>query len=195
MSNVTSFVVKPVLRSEVTKFIEEWHYSGSINGVMGTYLFGLYDEEKLIGAMIYGSLGMANAWKKYAKLPGDVIELRRLCCIDDTPKNTESYFIGKTLRWLRQNTNIKIIVSYADANHGHSGIIYQATNFTYLGKTSPGKVIRRLSDGKEYHDKAIRTKYKGKLKPFAQRLKDQLENGEAIYDKTVGKNIYIKELH
>ena len=39
------------------------------------------------------------------------------------------------------------------------------------GKTSKGKIIERLSDGKTYHDKAIRTQYKGKLKPFAERLK------------------------
>lgn len=191
---VKDFVVKLCQRSEITEFVEKWHYSKSINGVMASYCFGLYDGDKLIGAMIYGKLGMANAWKKYGSKESDVIELRRLCCIDDTPKNTESYFIGKTLRWLKNNTNVKIVVSYADCNHGHTGIIYRATNFTLLGKTSGGKIIIRLSDGKQYHDKAIRTKYNGKLKPFAQKLKDQLDNGEAIYKKTIGKNIYIKEL-
>ena len=88
--------------------------------------------------MIYGPLGMANAWRKYGESESDVIELRRLCCIDATPKCTESYFIGKTQRWLKKNTNYKIIVSYADAYHGHRGTIYKATNFKYEGLTSPG---------------------------------------------------------
>ena len=47
---------------------------------------------------------------------------------------------------------------------------------------------------KKYHDKTIRTKYKGKLKPFAQRVKDALESGKAKYVKTLPKNIYLYEL-
>ena len=51
--------------------------------------------------MMYGQIAMANVWKKYVSKEKDLIELRRLCCIDNTPKNTESYFIGFTLRWLK----------------------------------------------------------------------------------------------
>lgn len=150
------------------------------------------DNKEIIGAMIYGRLAMANAFKKYGDNENEVIELRRLCCVDNTPKNTESYFIGRTLRWLKQNTNIKVVVSYADPEYGHSGIIYQASNFTFKGKTAAGKVI--MWNGKKYHDKAIRTKYNGRLKPFAIKLKDALENKEAFYKKTTGKNIYIYKL-
>ena len=31
------------------------------------YVFGLYYKTVLIGAMLYGGVGMANAWKKYGK--------------------------------------------------------------------------------------------------------------------------------
>jgi hypothetical protein len=159
---------------------------------MATYCFRLDYQGQMIGAMLYGQLGMANAWKKYAEQPDKVIELRRLCLIDETPKNSESFFIGKTLRWLKQNTLIETIVSYADPNHGHEGIIYQATNFDLVGKTSRGKVI--LHQGRRYHDKAIRTTYKGQLKPFAQKLKDALESGEACYLDQEPKLIYVKKL-
>lgn len=146
-------------------------------------------HDSIVGAMLYGRVGMANAWKKYAEKESDLIELRRLCLIDDTPKNSESYFIGKTLRWLRKNTEIKKVVSYADPNHGHTGIIYKASNFQYLGTTPKGKVI--VHNGRQYHDKSIRTKYKGELKPFARRLKEALESGEAFYKETQGKHIYV----
>tara|TARA_R100000458_G_C8235427_1_gene215918 strand:+ start:103 stop:705 length:603 start_codon:yes stop_codon:yes gene_type:complete len=189
---VTDFEVKLITRKDVRDFVETWHYSQSINGLRITYVFGLFCEGDLIGAMIYGPLGMANTWKKYGKEESDVIELRRLCCIDNTPKCTESYFIGKTQRWLKKNTNHKIIVSYADAYHNHTGIIYRATNFKYEGLTSKGRVIEY--NGRTYHDKAIRTKYKGKLKPFAQRLKDALDIGDAKYIQTPGKHIYTFEL-
>lgn len=193
-NSVKEFIVKPCQRNDITTFVEKWHYSKSINGVMSDYCFGLYRDDELIGAMIYGSLGMANAWKKYAKSPEEVLELRRLCCIDDTPKNTESYFIGKTLRWLKQNTEVLKIISYADCNQGHEGIIYKASNFKFEGKTSAGRVIIRKSDGRQYHDKAIRTTYKGELKPFALKLKNQLVVGDAYYKDTIGKNIYTYEL-
>lgn len=190
--SVKNYQVIPCERKDIKDFIEEWHYSKSINGVMSDYCFKLMDGEKMIGAMIYGGLAMANAWKKYADSKDDVIELRRLCCIDDTPKNTESYFIGQTLKWLAKNTTIKTIVSYADPEYGHKGVIYQATNFKCIGKTAKGRVI--IFNGKKYHDKTIRTKYKGELKPFAKKVKEALENGEAYYKETEGKYIYVYDL-
>ena len=157
---VTDFDVKVTNIQCVRDFIETWHYSKSVNGLRISHVFGLYCDDTLIGAMIYGPLGMANAWRKYGESESDVIELRRLCCIDATPKCTESYFIGKTQRWLKKNTDHKIIVSYADAYHGHTGVIYRATNFKHEGLTSPGRLIKY--GDKTYHDKAIRTKYKNK---------------------------------
>lgn len=175
-------------RSIVGKFIEENHYSKSINGLMVSHAFGLFFKGELVGAMIYGKLAMANAWKKYGSSAESVIELRRLCLIDDTPKNTESWFIGQSLRWIKRNTGINIIVSYADPNYGHNGTIYKASNFKHVGMTAPGRVI--IHNGKKYHDKAIRTKYKGDLKPFAKRLKEALYAGDAFYVKQKPKHIY-----
>jgi len=179
-------------RNEIKEFIETLHYSHNINGVMSTHCFKLMDGESLIGAMIYGSMGMANAWKKYGDSESDVIELRRLVLIDDTKHNAESFFIGATLRWLKKNTEIKTVVSYADPNNGHTGVIYRASNFKHVGMTSPGKVL--IWNGRQYHDKAIRTKYKGELKPFAKKLKEALINGEAVYHHTKGKYIYVFKL-
>lgn len=179
-------------RSEITEFVEKWHYSGSINGVLSTFCFKLMDGEKIIGAAIFGRVGMANVWKKYAKSPNDLLELRRLCLVDEAPRNSESFFIGKMLRILRTFTTYKTIISYADTNKGHIGTIYQATNFSFEGVTSQGKLIE--FDDKTYHDKTIRTTYNGRLKPFAQKIKTALENGHARYIQTLPKNIYLYKL-
>jgi hypothetical protein len=192
MNRVKDFTVKICDRKEIKSFIETWHYSKSINGLKSNYCFKLMDKETIIGAMIYGQIGMANVWKKYAANEHDLIELRRLCCIDNTPKNTESYFIGFTLRWLKKNTDIKKVISYADSNYNHSGVIYRASNFNYLGMTLGGRVI--VYNNKQYHDKTIRTKYNGKLKPFAAKIKSALENNLAQYIKTKGKHIYVYDL-
>ena len=193
MGEVRSFKVSLCKRKDIASFIEKWHYSKNINGLMSNYCFKLEDgNDNLIGGMIYGRIAMAGVWKKYVEKESELIELRRLCCIDDTPKNTESYFIGYTLRWLKINTDIQLVLSYADSNFGHSGIIYQATNFQHVGMTANGRII--IYNNKRYHDKTIRTKYKGKLKPFAKRIKDALETGEAHYEKTKGKHIYLYNL-
>lgn len=184
--------VKLVDRQTIKDFMEKWHYSHNINGLISDYCFGMYYQGTMIGAMIYGRMAMANQWKKYGDKSEDVIELRRLACINTTLRNAESYFIGKTLKYLKKNTGIKRVVSYADTYYGHEGIIYKATNFKLVGKTAKGRFI--MYNGKRYHDKTIRTKYKGKLKPFAKRVKDALETGEAHYVKTTGKNIYVYDL-
>jgi hypothetical protein len=187
------FSVEPCSRETVKDFIETWHYSHSINGVKSLYCFRLLDTQGvMIGAILYAGFGMASVWKKYASQEKDVIELRRLCCTDEAPKNSETFFISRTIRWLKQNTDVKVIISYADQFHNHSGIIYQASNFEYLGKTSSSKMIEW--NGRMWHDKTIRTYYNGKLKPYAQRLKDALDRGEAKYVNSAFKHIYRYDL-
>jgi hypothetical protein len=66
MNRVKDFTVKICDRKEIKSFIETWHYSKSINGLKSNYCFKLMDKETIIGAMIYGQIGMANVWKKYA---------------------------------------------------------------------------------------------------------------------------------
>ena len=189
---MNGYSVEPVQRAEVGAFIERWHYSGSINGCISDYCFALYDGFEMIGAMFYGRMAMANQWKRFADKPTDVIELRRLVCTDEAPKNTESYFIGATLRWLKKHTDIKLVVSYADAQHGHKGTVYKASNFKLEGFRKGARVI--VFNGKHYHDKTIRTKYKGEIKPYAKRLIEALESGKAEYAETAGKYCYTYSL-
>lgn len=190
---VKNFRIKLIERKLAEPFVEKWHYSKNINGLRITYCFGLYNEDDLIGVCIFGSPAMNNQASKWNPTnPTKLLELRRLCCIDDTPKNTESYFIGKCLKWLKKNSDIEVIISYSDTTYGHEGTIYKASNFKHVGFTPGGRVI--MYNGKRYHDKTIRTKYKGRLKPFAQRIKDALETGEAYYTKTGGKHIYFYKL-
>ena len=187
------WTVKLVDRNTVREFIEKWHYSNSISGCIADYSFALYDDNNvMVGAMFYGRMAMANQWKRFSDKPENVIELRRLCCIDDTPKNAESFFIGRSLRLLRKVWGNGVVVSYADKEYGHTGVIYKASNFSMVGEIKGARVI--LWGDKRYHDKTIRTKYKGELKPFAKRVKDALESGDAEYKKTAGKFTYIYNL-
>ena len=188
--SVTNYIVEQCPRSEIVDFVETHHYSKNMNGLHISYCFKLMDGDTMIGAMVYGSLGMLGVAEKYnPKNPSKILELKRLVCIDDTPKNTESYFIGWTLRWLQRNTDLEMIISYADKTFGHEGVVYKATNFEYMGETSAGRVI--MWNGRRYHGKTLRNKHNGKLKPVAIELKNALDDGSAQYVETLTKNIYI----
>lgn len=153
-----AYTVKPCTRSDITEFMNTWHYSHSIAGLTNSYCFGMYYKDELIGAMIYGRMAMKgqsvkywddnvlNAYKSglisYQDADSTVLELRRLACIDDTCRNAESYFIGQTIKWLKRNAPmVRIIISYADEQFGHHGIIYKAANFKHVGMTAPGRII------------------------------------------------------
>ena len=190
---VTDFTVELIQRNAVVGFIEKHHYSHNINGVQSYYHFGLFRDGKfglpeMIGAMLYAMPSMPSTAKKYNPInPDKCFELRRLVCIDDTPTNTESYFIGQTFKWLKQNTDIEVIVSFADAEYGHTGVIYRATNFEYLGTTSPGRKL--IVDGKEYHSRSLNQSDR----PYGRELKRRYDAGdENIYWKnTKFKHIYV----
>jgi hypothetical protein len=98
------------------------------------------DTEKLIGCLVYGNpVGRSAAASISTDLDiNEVYELVRLW-IADVPnaKNMESYCLGQSFHWLRKNRpEIKALLSYADNEAGHTGIIYQSTNWLYQGNSS-----------------------------------------------------------
>lgn len=194
---LNGYFVEPIEYKTTRPFVEQWHYSHSTNGLKLYQCFGLFrPNEKtnipeLVGAAIFGEPAMthqSSSWN--ISNPKACIELRRLCCIDDTPRNAESFFIGKMIKWLKKNTDIEVILSYADPSFGHSGIIYKATNFEMVGMTSPGKIL--LVDGKRYHDRTLRMK-----KPYALKIVERIKNGDKTIQiiNTPAKYIYLYRIN
>ncbi len=131
--------------------------------------FGLFDKERLLGVVIYGTPSSSSLRSGVCGKDEsfNVIELTRLWIEDGTPKNTESYLIGNTLKLV----NKEIIVSYAEIQQGHLGIVYQATNWIYTGLSAKrtnwtiegvNKHCQTIAD--KYTAKEIREKYGDKFK-------------------------------
>ena len=91
----------------------------------------LFDNERIVGVVVYGVSCSSTLLKGICGVDemSNVYELTRLWIEDGTPKNTESYLIGNTMKLLDK----EIIVSFAEIQQGHLGIVYQATNFLYCG--------------------------------------------------------------
>ena len=190
--SVKNFTVEEVTRKSIVSFIEKHHYSHNVNGVQSLYHYGLYTEgnfgiPKMIGAMMYAHPSMPATAAKYNPInPNKCLELRRLVCIDDTPKNTESYFIGQTFKLLKRDTDKEVIVSFADQHHGHTGVIYKASNFDYLGETKPGRIL--MVDGKEMHSRSLNQLDR----PYGRELNRRYKAGDEniFWKKTKPKHIY-----
>jgi tRNA-dihydrouridine synthase len=180
----------PVL--EIRGFVEKWHYSHSLRGVKISWCFKITCGPVMVGAAIFGDPAMFRQAKKYVSDPKHFTELRRLCCIDDTPKNVESFFIGQCLRWLQKNTTLKVVASYADLEHNHVGTIYKASNFKQVGMTPRVNLV--VWNGKKYHYRTSREIIKGKFTRLAEKIQAALKVGDAHYEKTKGKVVYIYTL-
>ena len=90
------------------------------------------------------------------------------------------------MKWLSKNTPYQLVVSYADPEYGHSGVIYKATNFIHYGMSGTDKVL--MVDGKKYHRRTLR-----KDAPYAEEIRKRLENKDSdiVWKKTCEKHIYI----
>ncbi len=183
--------ITPCTIQGVRSFIEDNHYSKSINGVKITQCFSVDYEGELVGAVLFGQLS-TTAWKKFGDTEKEVLELRRLVLLDKCQRNSESRVIGFCLRWIKKNIpEVKTVVSYADPMYGHEGVIYKASNFKMVGMTPDDKGFYDPESGKTYHSRAMRTKYKGEYKPFVKRLRAKLEAGLLEAKILKGKFCYV----
>jgi len=113
------------------EMVVQYHYLHRRAPAMFSY--GLFDGFTMIGCIIFGKpaspslcVGVCGADES-----SKVLELTRLWILDGTPKNTESFLIGNSLRLLPPEYDI--VVSYAEIGAGHVGTVYQATNWIYTG--------------------------------------------------------------
>lgn len=105
------------------------------------YFFGIYfkihENEYLGGVLVFGNEYSENTgnWDKYG-YTNKLLLLSRGVCLWWTPKNTASYFISKALKWIKNNTQYKIITATVDPAAGEVGTIYQSLNWFYVGLMS-----------------------------------------------------------
>lgn len=188
------YYVKQVERKEIKTFIEENHYSKSINGCIADYCYALYDSYGLWQVQCSMEEWLWLISGNVSQIPPVMLQNYEDCVVLTTPLEMRRVFHQSQFKafeiFLGRGFKGKgVVVSYADKEYGHQGTIYKASNFKMVGKIKGAKVI--IYNGKQYHDKTIRTKYKGELKPFAKRIKEALDNGDAYYKKTAGKVTYV----
>ena len=95
--------------------IVKHHYSHAFPAA--ELCLGFYVEGKLNAVTVYGKSATA---KMAESLPGKYLELVRLFSFDWAGKNTESYCISKSIKYIKNNLpDVKVLVSFADPEQGH----------------------------------------------------------------------------
>lgn len=146
--------VAPITYDMARAYVEAHHYSGSYPAArlqLGLWRYsGPARLKRLVGVLVYGVPCNERVIPAYAPdcSPREGVELSRLVLSDEVELHGESWMLGQSVAILRSELpEVRAIVSYSDpcprltvsgraVMPGHVGIIYQATNATYCGRSS-----------------------------------------------------------
>ena len=133
---------------------ENWHYSKSVP-VPPLVKVGAWENGKYIGCVIFSRGASSNLLKPYGLKTTQGCELTRIAL--DKHKTPVTRIMMIAVKFLKQNSPaLRLVVSFADANEGHHGGIYQGSNWLYSGTTA--KTKQYFYKGKKLHTRQISEK-------------------------------------
>lgn len=144
--------VVQITKSIADQFVTAKHYSRRASIFwMG---FGLEEDGMITGVAVYGQ--PSPPIQKHAFVDRDfrLYELARVV-VQSKTKNASSFLVANSLKLLEPKPCA--VISYADMEQNHCGIIYQATNWIYTGATKSHDKMYMV-DGKRTHPMSLRDK-------------------------------------
>ena len=140
---------------EAAKYaVEKWHYSGTMP-VNKTARLGVWEDTEFIGCVVFscGSAGAGSIGKSFGLDNTNVAELARVALRNHVSEVTRIVRIALSML-KKSQPGLKLIVSYADPEHGHIGAIYQGGNWFFVGRSSPDTAYID-KHGKRWHSRSV----------------------------------------
>lgn len=127
------------------------------------------------GVILFGGGASANMGSPYGLKYGQYLELTRVALNGKQESTSKSMAIA--IKLIKKQVPLcKLLISYADKGQQHYGIIYQATNWYFVGENeSSGKDF--FYNGKWRHDRTLNTY----SKKFLDTLKTRKRSGKRKY--------------
>jgi len=165
-----------------------FHYAKSVPvNVFGYSVFN--NDNDFCGVVLFGTGANPNLAKEYKLNQGQVIELVRVAL--NGKQELTSKALSLSLKLIKKDLPLcKIIVSYADADENHFGIIYQATNWIYTGHNKPTGRSAFIINGKKTHPKSL---YSKGIKQSISEVRKYLDSNATEFISE-GKRKYIYPL-
>ncbi len=145
--------VREVSLREAQAMVREYHYAAGGSNTR-TASHGLYriGDERLMGVAWWippTRHAAASVWPR----PDEVLSLTRLVVHPEVPTNGASFLLSRSRKLLPPRW--RCLLTYADTLQGHTGAIYRADNWEYLGMTKPervyvlnGRMVARKAGGR-----------------------------------------------
>ncbi len=139
------YEVRPVCLEFARRFVVAHHYArGGSN--TATYLHGLFRCDEIFDEQCQGIAWWipptrSAAEATYPQNWRGVLCLSRLAIRPGVPSNACSFLLARSRRLIDRSA-WPCLVTYADEWRGHTGQIYRADNWTYLGLTRPERIYR-----------------------------------------------------
>ena len=116
--------------------VMHWHYSRSVPAGKLVKI-GVWEFAEFIGCVIFSYGANRNLAKSLKLRQMEVCELTRVA-LQKGHKAQVSRVLAISLRLLkRQSPGVRVVISYADSDQGHLGVIYQASNWLYVDLIRP----------------------------------------------------------
>lgn len=157
-------------------FILERHYAKRWPSI--SFAFGLFLNTKLVGVCTFGTPSSAPLRSGICgpEFSKNVLELNRLS-LSNNIHNEASYLVSGSIKKLPLG---KIIISFADTEQGHLGIVYQACNFIYCG-LSEKRTDWKVKGMEHLHGQTIADEFRG------------VDNRAAAMRQKYGNDFYLKD--
>ena len=167
---------------------KRWHYSESVP-TPPLVRIGVWEDDRFVGVVLFSRGSTRHLGRPYGLGPTEICELTRVALADhETPVSRMLAIAVKMLR--RTNTGLRLIVSFADPNQGHTGIIYQAAGWLYTGQTASTRDFVDKA-GRVWHERQISAS--GFKKQYGER-RAVLRPDECRVRKLFGKHRYLLPL-
>ena len=150
--NVLQMNVIPISKQVAEQFVLNKHYSRRASIFWAG--FGLEEDGQITGVAVYGQPSPPIQKHAFKDREFRLYELARVV-VQSKTKNASSFLVANSLKLLEPKPCA--VISYADMEQNHCGIIYQATNWLYTGATkSHDKAY--IVGGKRTHPMTLRDK-------------------------------------
>jgi hypothetical protein len=128
---------------QAVELVTRLHYSaGAAN--TATFRHGLYRAEdwplRVDGCALWIPPTRTAATATWPANWQGVLSLSRLAIEPAVPTNGASFLLAASERLIRQDARWECLVTYADEWQGHTGAIYLAAGWEYVGLTKPERV-------------------------------------------------------
>ena len=139
---------------EAAKYaVEHWHYSKQTPN-QKLVKFGVWESGQFIGCVLFGSSANNNLGTPYGLKQIEVCELVRVALGHHDSPVTKIVAVA-IRQFSKSQEGLRLIVSYADPEQNHIGIIYQAGNWVYAGTTTASDEY--IVNGVRMHGRALRS--------------------------------------